>query len=147
MQIQVVADRLTDGNEKLQQKIGEVICCALGRLREWLPRVAVDSNSETGDQGFGELDKRGVILVRAAGLRPITVSHQRAVADQALSGAADRLEGHDLSEISVLQGRPDANKQMAIDAARDGLLATAPASAAIGLDAELIATTDKHSEL
>jgi RNA polymerase sigma factor (sigma-70 family) len=92
MQILVNTDSHIVGSSKLTQEADTLVRQALGRFGDRITRVEVYLSDENSRQKFGDTDKRCVIEARLGGLQPITVSHQGSSLDQALGGAADKLE-------------------------------------------------------
>ncbi|MGF1612703.1 MAG: HPF/RaiA family ribosome-associated protein [Gammaproteobacteria bacterium] len=92
MQIQVNTDSHIEGGAKLTRRVEVVIENAVGRFSDRITRVAVHLTDESSSAKDGDDDKRCVIEARLAGLQPIAVSHQGPALEQALSGAADKLE-------------------------------------------------------
>jgi RNA polymerase sigma factor (sigma-70 family) len=92
MQIQVNTDRHIEGSAKLTDEVEAVVQQALARYGDRITRVEVFLSDENSSQKFGDSDKRCVIEARLGGLRPVTVSHQGSSLDQAVGGAADKLE-------------------------------------------------------
>jgi ribosome-associated translation inhibitor RaiA len=56
-----------------------------------ITRVEVHLSDENSDKG-GDNDKRCLLEARLAGLRPVVVSHRAATLQQAIDGAAEKLE-------------------------------------------------------
>jgi ribosome-associated translation inhibitor RaiA len=92
MQIQVNTDNHTVGSDGLTRHVESVVEGALGQFGDRITRVEVYLTDENGSRKAGENDKRCVMEARLAGLQPITVSNDGASLEQALSGAADKLE-------------------------------------------------------
>lgn len=92
MQIQVNTDNHIASGEKLTRHVGAVVEGALGRFGDRITRVEVHLTDENSSSKSGDNDKRCVMEARLAGLQPITVSDQGATVEQALDGAADKLE-------------------------------------------------------
>ncbi len=92
MQIQVNTDNHTHGSAELTRQVEDVVQDALGRFGDRITRVEVQLSDENSRKKTGGADKRCVMEARLAGLQPITVSDEGASLEQALSGAADKLE-------------------------------------------------------
>ena len=92
----VVAVELDHGDpgreEILQEAPGGVVEDALGRFNDRITRVEVHLTDENGIQKSGDSDKRCVMEARLAGMQPITVSAEGSSLEQALDGAANKLE-------------------------------------------------------
>lgn len=92
MQILVNTDSHIEGSATLTHEAEAIVQQALGRFGDRITRVEVYLSDENSSQKFGDADKRCVIEARLGGVQPITVSHQGSSLDQALGGAADKLE-------------------------------------------------------
>jgi ribosome-associated translation inhibitor RaiA len=92
MQIQVNNDNYVEGGEELTRQVEGVVEGALRRFSDRITRVEVHLTDENGSQEFGDSDKRCVMEARLAGLQPITVIAEGSSLEQALDGAADKLE-------------------------------------------------------
>ncbi len=92
MQIQVNTGHHVEGGEELTRQIEGVVEGALGRFSDRITRVEVHLTDENGSQKSGGSDKRCVMEARLAGQQPITVSAEGSSLEQALDGAADKLE-------------------------------------------------------
>jgi len=92
MQVQVSTDNHIEGGEELTRQVEAVVEGALGRFSDRITRVEVHLTDENSSSKSGDNDKRCVMEARPAGHQPITVSDQGASLEQALDGAADKLE-------------------------------------------------------
>lgn len=92
MQIQVSTDNHIEGSERLTRQVEAVVEGALGRFSDRITRVEVHLTDESSSQKSAGNDKRCGMEARLAGLQPITVSHDGSSLEQALDGAADKLE-------------------------------------------------------
>ena len=91
MQIQINTDSNIEGREKLADHVKGVVEGALGRFREQITRVEVHLSDENGHKS-GQDDKRCMMEARIEGRQPTAVTHQAANLDQAINGAADKLQ-------------------------------------------------------
>lgn len=91
MQIQVNTDKNIAGSEELQQQVEGVVEGHLGRLGDRITRVEVHLNDVNGDKS-GDDDNRCVMEARLAGMQPITATHQADTLEQALDGAARKVQ-------------------------------------------------------
>ena len=108
MQIQVNTDNQTAGSAELTRQVEGVVEVALGRFSGRITRVEVHLTDENGSQKTSESDKRCVMEARLAGLQPIAVSAEGSSLEQALDGAADKLEKtlkHTLGRLDDPKGR------------------------------------------
>ncbi|HVT26424.1 MAG TPA: HPF/RaiA family ribosome-associated protein [Lacipirellulaceae bacterium] len=92
MQILVKTDSQIEGSASLTQEVETIVQQALARYGDRITRVEVFLSDENSSRKFGDSDKRCVIEARLGRLRPVTVSHQGASIDQAVGGAADKME-------------------------------------------------------
>ncbi|MDZ4836871.1 MAG: HPF/RaiA family ribosome-associated protein [Candidatus Melainabacteria bacterium] len=92
MQIQINTDNKTKGSTGLSQHVESVIKDALDRFANRITRIEVHLSDESSDSKSGSDNKRCAMEARLAGLQPITVTHQGASLEQAVSGATDKLE-------------------------------------------------------
>lgn len=90
MQIQVNTDNHIRGNAELTSQVQSVVESALGRFADRITRVQVNLSDENSAKG-GE-DKKCAMEARAAGLNPMAATHKAATLDQAIIGAAEKLE-------------------------------------------------------
>ena len=91
MQIQVNTDKNIAGSEDLQQQVEGVVEGHLSRFGDRITRVEVHLNDVNGDKP-GDDDNRCVIEARLAGMQPISATHQADTLEQALDGAARKLQ-------------------------------------------------------
>ena len=91
MQIQVHTDSNIEGREKLTEHVKGVVESTLNRFRERVTRVEVHLSDENGHKA-GQDDKRCMMEGRIEGHQPMAVTHHAANLDQAINGAADKLE-------------------------------------------------------
>ena len=92
MQIQVHTDNHIDGGVGLTRQVEAIVESAMERFGDRITRVEVHFTDENGRQKSGDSDKRCVMEARLAGLQPITVSAEGSSLEQALDGAADKLQ-------------------------------------------------------
>lgn len=92
MQIQVSTDNHISGSEELTRKVEGVVEGALSWLSDRITRVEVHLTDESSSAKSRGSDMRCVMEARPASHQPITVSHDGTSLEQALDGAADKLE-------------------------------------------------------
>jgi ribosomal subunit interface protein len=92
MKIQVNTDNHIESNEGLIRHVESVVEETLSRFGSRVTRVEVHLTDESSSAKSGGDDKRCAMEARLAGLQPIAVSHQSPTVDQAIEGAADKLE-------------------------------------------------------
>jgi len=91
MHIQFNTDKNVTGNEELIVSSTSLISEELSRFNQQITRVEVHFSDEDGNKdGFN--DKRCMIEVRLAGLKPIAVTHHANTHEQAIFGAIDKLK-------------------------------------------------------
>ncbi|MDD0973042.1 HPF/RaiA family ribosome-associated protein [Pseudomonas fontis] len=90
MQIQVNSDNHIQGNIRLEQWVRSTVESALDRYEEDLTRIEVHLRDENGDKS-GPHDKRCQLEARPKGHQPISVAHKSASLEQAVEGAATKL--------------------------------------------------------
>lgn len=91
MQIQFNTDRNIEGREALADQCRGVVENALSRVSDQITRVEVHVSDENSDKKGGHDDMRCMMEARLEGRQPIAVTHQAASVDQAVNGAADKL--------------------------------------------------------
>ncbi len=92
MQIQVNTDNQTEGSAELTLKVESTLESELPRFSDRITRVEVQLSDENGSQKSGDSDKRCVLEARLTGMQPIKVSADGSSVEQALDGAANKLE-------------------------------------------------------
>ena len=92
MQIQVNTDNQVHGTAELIRHVESVVDGTFSRFGEQITRVELHLSDENSSHKSGDNDKRCVMEARLSGLQPITVNSQGSSIEQALSGAADKLE-------------------------------------------------------
>lgn len=117
MQIQINTDRSSEGHESLVAQVRGVVESTPGRVSDQITRVEVPLSNENSDQKDGNNDMRCMMEARLEGRRPIAVTHQAAILDQAVDGAADKLT----RLIESTLGRPRDQKSRRTDPPPPGL--------------------------
>ncbi len=102
MQIQVNSDSNIEGREKLVAHVRGVVQSALSRFSDRITRVEVHLSDQNADKS-GQDDKRCMIEARLRGRQPTAVTHTAATLDQAIDGAADRIQRSIESDLGRLQ--------------------------------------------
>ena len=90
MQIQVHTDTNVEGGDRLLGHVETEINAALSRFSSRLTRVEVHLGDENADKS-GEVDKRCMLEARPAGQQPVAVTHYAATVEEAIGGAAQKL--------------------------------------------------------
>lgn len=107
MQIQVNSDNHIQSSKRLEEWVRTTIESTLDRYEEDLTRVEVHLSDENGDKP-GPHDLRCQLEARPKGHQPISVTHKADSLEQAIDGAAEKLE-HALEHLfGKLLGKPRA---------------------------------------
>ncbi|WP_454564860.1 HPF/RaiA family ribosome-associated protein [Pseudomonas sp. AIG] len=107
MQIQVNSDNHIQSSQRLEEWVRTTIESTLERYEEDLTRVEVHLADENGDKP-GPHDMRCQLEARPKGHQPISVTHKADSLEQAIDGAAEKLE-HALEHLfGKLRGKPRA---------------------------------------
>ncbi len=101
MLIQVNTDSNTPGNLETSQGVEAFVQDKLARFAERITRVEVHLNDQNGQGKIGDFDKRCMLEVRMAGMDPISTTDHADTYDQALRGAADKMQ----SRIDTILGK------------------------------------------
>jgi ribosomal subunit interface protein len=122
MQIQVNSDNHIQSSQRLEEWVRTTIESTLERYEEDLTRVEVHLADENGDKP-GPHDMRCQLEARPKGHQPISVTHRADSLEQAIDGAAEKLE-HALEHLfGKLRGKPRAAIVPFTAKANDKLLA------------------------
>ena len=107
MQVLVHHDNHIHGGEGLSRRVEDEVSGALERFGEQITRVEVHLNDENGPKG-GDNDMRCMMEARLSGHQPIAVTHHAGSLDDAIAGAAEKLErslDHTLGRLGHKKGR------------------------------------------
>ncbi|MNE18345.1 Sigma 54 modulation protein / S30EA ribosomal protein [compost metagenome] len=114
MQIQVNSDNHIQSSIRLEEWVRTTVETALERYEEDLTRVEVHLRDENGDKP-GPHDKRCQMEARPKGHQPISVTHKAPSLDQAVEGAATKLE-HALEHLfGRLRSKRASNDQTIVE--------------------------------
>ena len=91
MQIQVNSDNSVAVNNELSRRVVADVNKALERFNDRITRVEVHLSDVSGPKP-GIQDKRCLMEARPAGLDPVAVSNQAATLEEAVRGAAQKLQ-------------------------------------------------------
>ncbi|MDQ8936507.1 HPF/RaiA family ribosome-associated protein [Acinetobacter rudis] len=91
MNIEIRTDKNIQNSERLITYIREELNQEFQRHSERITQFSVHMSDENGDKG-GEDDIRCMIEAKAAGLKPVVVTHKAHNIDTALHGAIDRVK-------------------------------------------------------
>jgi ribosome-associated translation inhibitor RaiA len=92
MHVQINTDSNIEGDNALTQQIEAVVRGALDRFSERITRVDVYLSDESSDTKSGIDDMRCLLEASLVGLQPTVVSYQATTLEQAVDGAAGKLE-------------------------------------------------------
>ena len=119
MQIQVNTDKNIHGGESLALHVKTVVEAKLKHFRDQVTRVEAHLSDENSHKSSTGPDKKCVLEARPAGLQPLAVSHVAANVEQAISGAADKLERlleSTFGQLNTIKGRvPTGRDNVAAD--------------------------------
>ena len=104
MQIQVNTNDSVKGSEALSRRVEGAVGNALGRFGDRITRVEVHLN-DVNAQKEGDRDNRCMMEARLTGLQPISVTHHADTLDQAIDGAAKKLQRSLDSTLGKLNDR------------------------------------------
>ncbi len=93
MQIQVNGDSNISANEERRRKVETDVGHALRRFADQITRVEVHLSDSNGDKG-GSRDKHCLMEARPAGHDPVVATNEAATLEDAIHGAAQKLERH-----------------------------------------------------
>ncbi|MBK5207830.1 MAG: HPF/RaiA family ribosome-associated protein [Polaromonas sp.] len=91
MQVQVNTDKNVEGGERLTEYVKTAINAKLHRFGSQITRVEAHLSDENSQKSHSD-GKKCVLEARPAGMQPVVVTHLAATLDQAISGAAEKLE-------------------------------------------------------
>ena len=103
MQIQINTDNHIVGREALASKAEATVQKVLAHFATQITRVEVHLSDENSHKG-GENDKRCAMEARLEGRRPVAVTHEANTIEQALDGAAGKLQRSLESTLGKLRG-------------------------------------------
>ena len=102
MKIQINTDNNIEASDEFIQETQSVVESALERFADRITRVEVHLSDENSSHKGGS-DKRCVMEARLEGMQPVAVTDQADHIEQAVNGAADKLErllNHELGRLS-----------------------------------------------
>ena len=106
MHIQLNTDSNIKGDDALAQRVEDVVMGALDRFSERITWVEVYLSDQNSDQKSGTHAIRCVMEVRITGLSPTSVSHQAETVEDAVAGAANKMERSLKTTIGRQDNRP-----------------------------------------
>ncbi len=92
MQVQVNTDRNIEGDEAMIDQAVSVVRGALERFSAGISRVEVHLSDQNSDKKSGARDMRCLMEARVEGLKPTAVTHEASTVEDALEGAAGKMQ-------------------------------------------------------
>jgi ribosome-associated translation inhibitor RaiA len=90
--VQVHTSPDVEGGERLSTEVEALVASAVGRFADRISRVQVHLGDQNSSAKGGSNDKRCMMEARIDGASPVAVTELAATIEQALNGAADKLE-------------------------------------------------------
>jgi len=103
--VQVHTDSNIQSSPDLTSEVEALVASAVGRFGDRVSRVQVHLGDENSSRKEGSNDKRCMMEVKLDGRPPIAVVEQAATLDQAMTGAADKLQRSIESMLGRLNDR------------------------------------------
>jgi ribosome-associated translation inhibitor RaiA len=103
--LEINTDNYVHANEQLRTKVEAMVAGAIDRFADRVSRVQVHLGDENSDAKGGANDKRCMIEARLDGRPPIAVTHKAPTLEQAMDGAAEKLERSIDSMLGRLRDR------------------------------------------
>ena len=113
MQVQVNTDKHIHGGERLTLWVKTAVDAKLGRFVDHITRVEAHLSDENSHKSGGA-DKKCVLEARPAGLHPLAVTHLAATLEQAINGAAEKLErllDSTFGQLNTVKGRTPLGRE------------------------------------
>ncbi|MDX2381349.1 MAG: HPF/RaiA family ribosome-associated protein [Acidimicrobiia bacterium] len=105
MKIQVNTDHNVDGSEALVLLVEAEVQSALERFEDRLTRVEVHLGDESGEKDGSGADKRCLLEARPTGMQPVVVTDFADTPEQAVVGAAQKMQSLLNSTFGRIDGR------------------------------------------
>jgi ribosome-associated translation inhibitor RaiA len=103
MQVLVNSDHHITGSLSVSERVESIVEAAVDKFADRLTRVEVHLNDVNGPK-HGAREKRCLMEARAAGIKPLAVSHEAPTLLEAINGCADKLEralGHQIGRLNA----------------------------------------------
>ena len=104
MDIQINTDTNIQGHEKLAAHVRGVVEDAVSRFAQRITRIEVHLTDQNAEKS-GREDKRCLIEARLEGRHPTAVHHDAATLDEAVHGAAAKMERSIASTLERVEPR------------------------------------------
>ena len=105
MIVQIHTDPNIESTEALKNQVEALVAGAVARFADRISRVQVHLGDENSSAKGGANDKRCMIEARVDGRPPIAVTAQAATLDEAMDGAADKIERSLARDMERLRDR------------------------------------------
>ncbi|WOX06350.1 HPF/RaiA family ribosome-associated protein [Microbulbifer pacificus] len=102
MKIQVNTDRTIEGNESLEEHTREILERILKHFTEKITRMEVHLGEKRSADHGDIMETHCMLEVRVAGMQPVAVNDSATTLDQAVTGAARKMESMLESEFGRL---------------------------------------------
>ena len=105
MIVEIHTDNYTESSERLKAQVEALVAGAVDRVADRVSRVQVHLGDENSDRKGGAADKRCMMEARLDGRPPLAVTHKAPTLEQAMDGAAEKLERSIDSMLGRLRAR------------------------------------------
>lgn len=120
MQIELRTDHHIEGHEALADQVRGVVEDALSAFRDRVTSVDVHLSNQNSEQQDGNDSLRCMIEARLEGRQPIAVTDQAATLDDAIDGAADKLNRRLQHILGRLEHQEDHRTDPPLSRSRHG---------------------------
>jgi ribosome-associated translation inhibitor RaiA len=103
--LEIHTDNYIKSSESLRTQVEAQVASAVDRFADRISRVQVHLGDENSDSKGGANDKSCMIEARLDGRPPIAVTHKAPTLEQAMDGAAEKLERSIDSMLGRLRDR------------------------------------------
>ena len=113
MQVHVNTDKNIQGTEQLTLRVKTAVDARLGRFADHITRVEAHLSDESSHKS-GAAERKCVLEARPAGLHPLAVTHLAATLEQAIHGAAEKLErvlDSTFGQLNTVKGRTPTGRE------------------------------------
>ena len=105
MILEIHTDNYIKSSDDLKAQVEAQVASAVERFADRISRVQVHLGDENSDSKGGAADKRCMMEARLEGRPPIAVTHKAPTLEQAMDGAAEKLERSIDSMLGRLRDR------------------------------------------
>jgi ribosome-associated translation inhibitor RaiA len=103
--VEIHTDNYIQSSERLKTQVEALVASAVDRFAARISRVQVHLGDENSDSKGGAADKRCMMEARLDGRPPLAVTHKAPTLEQAMDGAAEKLERSIDSMLGRLRDR------------------------------------------